>query len=695
MLGRLSLRLRVFLFFALLALGAMTLIAGGLSFGWMRADPRPDVAPFVVAFVVAGLSVMALVTWIWWLFDENLAHPMQAMAAQMRVLAEGRGGKALPEAEARYLGDLAPAAQAITAQLQDTQSDLTLAIRRETQSLADEKERLEALLADVGVGVVLCARDHTVVFYNSRARDLLSARTAPRLDQPITECLREGPVLAAYDQLTHGQTAPEEVEFSCANGDGSAMFVAQMRLVPQGNDRAGGYVLTLRDVTEAGAAALTRESLLADIVDDMRRRAAGLEMLVTLQHASPDEGLGAALVDETRAFVGSVARFAERFDESRAVGLAGRSIAACDLLDGAAARLRGRDMQCEVGTNTNTNTSAGADAGSVAVDGVTIVALLGHLAERLKAERGVTDFDLSVENDAAGALLRLGWRGAGLDMATLEGWLAQDIELGDGTFPARFVLSRHGSEIWPLCEGGRAQLCMPLRRAPQRLPDPGRGAVYDFALFDKSRLAARADLALDALSYVVFDTETTGLLPTQGDEIVQIAALRLMGGRIVAQETLDMLVDPGRAIPAAARRIHGISDEMVAGAPDIAVAGRAMHDFCKGAVLVAHNAPFDMAFFHKHAGRIGHEFDNPVLDTVLMSAVLFGVTAEHTLDALCERLAIDIPTELRHTAMGDARATAEAFSQMLGMLQARGVKTLGAVHDALKKQTRLYRGRRI
>lgn len=684
--ARWSLRFRVFLFFAFLAAASVLLIAGGLWFGWSRATPRPDLAPFVLGGVAAGFAVTGVIAWIWRLFDENLAHPMQALAAQMRVLAAGQGGKPLPEREARYLGDLAPAATAIAERLSETQTDLTLAIRRETQALAEEKERLEALLADVGVGVVLCTADHAVVFYNTLARAQLEPCTAPRLDQPITQCLREGPILQAHARLTLEGADRQEAEFTVTTTDGAAMFAALMRLVPLGADGGGAYVLTLRDVTAESGATLARESLLTDMVDDMRRRAAGLETLVALQEGPPEAPLVAALVDETHGFAGAVERFAQRFEESRTAALEGRSISARDLADGVSARIRALGLRCE----------SCFDAVELAADAVMLSALVGHLAERLGEAMALEEIGFSVRlEDEGGALLQLHWQGAPLALGRLEAWLAEEIEMGEGAFPARYVLTRHGTEMWPGEDRTGTALFLPLRTTAPRADHALRGAVYDFSLFEKSRMASLADTPLDALSYVVFDTETTGLLPNQGDEIVQIAALRLMGQRIVEAEALDRLVHPGRKIPPASTRIHGITDEMVADAPDIAIAGAEMHDFSRGAVLVAHNAPFDMAFFHKHAEAIGREFDNPVLDTVLLSAVLWGITEKHTLDALCERLAIEIPPELRHTAMGDTRATAEAFSKMLAMLEARGLTTFGAVHAEMKKQMRLYRGREL
>ena len=130
---------------------------------------------------------------------------------------------------------------------------------------------------------------------------------------------------------------------------------------------------------------------------------------------------------------------------------------------------------------------------------------------------------------------------------------------------------------------------------------------------------------------------------------------------------------------------------MVKGQPTIREAGAQFHRFCQHAVLVAHNAPFDMAFFHRHASTIGAKFDHPVLDTVLLSAILFGQNEEHTLDALADRFGVVIPEEVRHTAYGDTVATAEVFQKMLPMLEAHGLDTYDSVLAAMEKNSRLLR----
>ena len=96
-----------------------------------------------------------------------------------------------------------------------------------------------------------------------------------------------------------------------------------------------------------------------------------------------------------------------------------------------------------------------------------------------------------------------------------------------------------------------------------------------------------------------------------------------------------------------------------------------------------------MAFLQRRETEIGLRFDQPILDTVLFSAILFGQSAEHTLDALCTRLAITIPEEDRHTAIGDAIGTAAAFAKMIPMMQAAELPTLGATIAAFDRHARL------
>lgn len=460
---RLGLRLRVFLFFAALAAAGVALAFGALWLAYQRGGAGIQAALLPTAIIIA-FGFPGLCVGIWLLFDENVAKPIERLAAEMRSRAHAGVSSDMDLHHARYLGDLAPAAMAVTGKLNASTFDQAEAVAAQTAKLASETERLTALLTEIPVAMIIVTPNHKIVLYDGQAADILSQIAPPRLNASVFDYFEKDGVLAGYDAL-----------------------------VRTGMDSKA-------DLTETGGA---------------------------------------------RAF---------------------------------GARLKP----------------------------------LG---------------------DAPGYMLII----------------------DDGTV-----------EI---------------------APDAPRPLVYDFDLMERTETGPQHD-AIDALCFVVFDTETTGLLPHR-DEIVQIGAVRVLNGRIVPGESIDLLVHPGCPIPAASSRVHGITDAMVAEAPRIEVAGRAFHHFARDAVIVAHNAPFDMAFLRRHAGRIGVTWDHPILDTVLLSAVLFGASETHTLDALCDRLDVTIPEKLRHTALGDAQATAEVLCKMLPMLRARGLDTFGAVVAETRKYGRL------
>ncbi|EKE45416.1 DNA polymerase III epsilon subunit family exonuclease [Oceaniovalibus guishaninsula JLT2003] len=215
-----------------------------------------------------------------------------------------------------------------------------------------------------------------------------------------------------------------------------------------------------------------------------------------------------------------------------------------------------------------------------------------------------------------------------------------------------------------------------------------RPLVFEFDVNAGHLRGSVGETPLSELACVIFDTETTGL-DTARDEIVQIGAVRVLNGTVVPGERFDMLVNPGRPIPPLSARVHGITDDMVRDAADVETALRRFHDFARDAVLVAHNAPFDLAFLRRREEGLGLAFDNPVLDTVLLSAALFGQAETHTLDAIAERLNVRIDGSARHTALGDAIATATVLLRLIPMLEAQNIRTFGDAVTAMRRHERL------
>ncbi|WP_149141006.1 exonuclease domain-containing protein [Gemmobacter caeruleus] len=682
MLHKLSLRLRIFLIFAGLALGALAGLAGGLVFGYRQLGTPETLNAFVQVGMLAGLVVLGLVTWVWYLFDLNVAKPIDILSGALRARAHSDVSGEMDAALARYLGDLAPAATAAAASLSETRNALAEAVARETTRLSAEKARLEALLSDVPVGVLLCSADHQLAFYNGTAADMLGGAGAPGLDRRLFDYLHDGPLRHAHQRLQEAGDPDAASDILCTTRSGARVLAGRMRLL-----EAGGYVLTLRDVTADLAQLSRREALLAETFDRIRRPAANLGTLFAVLpegEALPPQ-MERALRDEVERLGAAVTELTRRHDEGRAEAVPLAPIRASDLVDGIAARMEAQGLSVHVGEVAPL---------LLRCNGFEIVGLAGRLGAALAEARGLRAFTLDLTERGADARITLGWQGEALPVGQLEHWLDQPLEDGLPDTTGRSVLAAHATEIWPEGRPGQQAVVLPLRAARRAGPRPApvaRAVVYDFDLLSKARNAAVSDTRLEDLTYVVFDTETTGLLPAQGDEIVQIAAVRIVNGKRVAAEVFDTLVNPGRPIPPASTTVHGITDAMVAGAPGIAEVGRAFHAFADGAVLVAHNAPFDLDFLRRKEGVTGVRFDNPVLDTVLLSAVIFGQHEVHSLDALTHRLDITIPEEARHTAIGDTVATADAFLKLMPMLRGRGLTSFGEVVAEVRRHGRLLR----
>ena len=178
--------------------------------------------------------------------------------------------------------------------------------------------------------------------------------------------------------------------------------------------------------------------------------------------------------------------------------------------------------------------------------------------------------------------------------------------------------------------------------------------------------------------YVVFDFETTGLYPQKGYKIVEIGALAIRGQELHREEFFYSLVNPLLPIPAEVTAVHGITDQMVSGAPLINEILPSFLDFLGNSPLIIQNAPFDLAFLDWELKSLNlPKLNNRVLDLIELSKTVYPYEKRHNLEAICERLGVEIfppaclsgQEELcRHRAMGDAMLTAQAFLKIRGKL---------------------------
>ena len=190
---------------------------------------------------------------------------------------------------------------------------------------------------------------------------------------------------------------------------------------------------------------------------------------------------------------------------------------------------------------------------------------------------------------------------------------------------------------------------------------------------------------------MVFDLETTGTRPGVS-RIVEIGAVRLQGFEQVGE--FERLVDPGVPVPSTITRITGIQTRDLRGAPRIARALPPFLEFAEGAVLVAHNARFDVGFVDAELSRLeGRRLAAPVIDTVALARrLLEGRLPRMNLGTLAERF--DTTVRPCHRALADAQATAEVLVHLLGMAQEHGVRTVAEAVAFAAPQRRRVRLRR-
>ncbi len=175
--------------------------------------------------------------------------------------------------------------------------------------------------------------------------------------------------------------------------------------------------------------------------------------------------------------------------------------------------------------------------------------------------------------------------------------------------------------------------------------------------------------------FVVFDIETTGFSPVK-NKIIEIGAVKVSDGQIT--ERFSSFVNPDVPIPFEIEKLTGINDSMVINAPFIETVLPEFLEFCGNAVLVAHNANFDMSFIKENARNQGIRREFTYVDTVGIARILLPHQAKHTLDAVAKTLNISL--ENHHRAVDDAEATAEIFVKFIVMLTSKGVDTLAKVN---------------
>lgn len=200
---------------------------------------------------------------------------------------------------------------------------------------------------------------------------------------------------------------------------------------------------------------------------------------------------------------------------------------------------------------------------------------------------------------------------------------------------------------------------------------------------ERKQADSGADLPLENLEVVVVDIETTGFYPDHGDAIISIGAVAMKGDKLLLGDSFYTLVNPGRSIPPHVKSLTGISDDMVATAPDLLLAMSRFFRFVGDRPLVAHHSRHEREFFRAGLWKTSRRpLTHRMLDTMLLIRLLSKPIGNGSLDALCELH--DIPISRRHHAYCDAVAAGTLWGKYLLKAQAAGYTNLRQVYEALR-----------
>ncbi len=694
---------------ALLAPGAalaVWLLLGSLVLGATLAPgQRADLAPLVASHgaLVLGwwLAGAALGAWVVGRLYEALVAAPARLADAARLLVDDQLAPMLASAGSAPTRNLADAVNRLADQRRTLRADMGRLVEDASRKVAFERDQLGALMAELHQSVVVCNLDGRILLYNGRARALFRRLSRVPDIADGAELIGLGRSIHAVIDRALIDHARETIERSLARGEAaaSAQFVTttpaghllQVGLAPvrsgDGESRLGGYVLLLDDITDDYAAQSSRDHRLIRLTEASRASLASMRAALDVLDY-PDlepaerESFHVVVRDEVDAMSTRLAELAADTSQDLLTRWPLQQMLGADLVTAAAQRIEAEAGQAVAGTEVD-------DGLWLSVDSFALTRALAFLAHRLGEALGRPPLELRLAPRGGWAYLDLLWPAAATGAADPTGWQTEAMDLGDASpLSPRDVAERHGGELWLEHDRPRGQsffrFLLPLavgRDAASGVTE--RPEYYDFDLFASSD-ATRAldDRPLDELALTVFDTETTGLDPAGGDEIIQMGAVRIVNGRLLRGERFDQLVDPGRSIPEASIPFHGIRPEMVRGQPRIAEVLPAFRAFAADTVLVGHNVAFDMRFLQLKEAATGVRFDQPVLDTLLLASVAQPNETSHALEAIAARLGVTVSA--RHSAAGDALTTAQVFLKLLPLLRQREIVTLGQAREAAK-----------
>lgn len=703
-------RKKHWIFFGLTGIGAVAVIMLVGYMFWTDMTKEEQIMTLqlhnrFVAYTALALGIMLLISsqFILYIF-RNYISPIEKLIEETRLIAVANSKYRIKPEGANETHDLTHVINELADSYITLKTDVRNIVKQSQAGFDVEKKRLETLMSQIPEGVVVCNYDGRILLFNHQAHKLFASENEEKengnegmlgLGRSIFGICNRNPIIHALNflqnRLNEGQNNPTFNFITIRNGTQFLRVnMAVVLATEEDNVIVSGYVLTFNDITNEIISSSQRDIFLQSLTIGLQT---GLGQIAgAAKNLADSPKLNGEFSSETDTIQENVNGILSQIDQI-AVQHANRLDEPKDtefILSNELIQMLVEDIKKQFNIEVKTDIEDGL---WLQIASYTIIRGVMYFLGQLTNHVEIGSVDLKLEKQDENAILRVVWEGNPIEVKTILEWkqcplMTQAKKKDQYSFRSLLVGENEETELGTDGQATSVRFQMPVQKpethwSAEHVKD-SRPVYYELDLFShESQSTELDDMLLSELSYVVFDTETTGLEPSGGDEIISIAGVRIINGKLHSEDTYDQLVNPKRNIPLVSLKIHEIYPEMLVDKPTIDKILPRFYRYAENSVLVAHNASFDMRFLQVKEEQTGIRFSNPVLDTLLLSAVCHPKQDLHNIEDICDRLGVELVG--RHTALGDSIVTAEILLKLIPILESKGIKTLKQAREASMK----------